>query len=84
MDIHELRTHIDARLDRFDGQLARFEGKFDTFVEKQSARNEVDARDDSKRDQQIEHLQGFSKLVITILLAACGFLAVGFFEHFTK
>jgi len=62
MDIKELHSHLDGRLDRI-------ETKLDDAMTTQSTHK-----------SQIEHLQGFAKLVISILIACAGFLALAYFN----
>lgn len=50
-----------------DARFDRLEAKMDTVAERTITHKE-----------QIEHLQGFSKLIISILLAVFGFVAIGY------
>ncbi len=59
---------LHARLDRLDDKLDRIEVKLDTF-----------ATQVTTHASQLDHLRGFSRIVISLLTAALGFLAVAFF-----
>jgi hypothetical protein len=53
-----------------DGRLDKIESKLDTSLEKQAT-----------HASQIQHLQGFAKLVISIIIATAGFFALAFFNQ---
>lgn len=53
-----------------DARFDRIESKIDKYGEQTT-----------KHASDIEHLRGFSKLIITILLAAGGFFAAGYITY---
>lgn len=65
--------NLDQKLDRMhahvDHRFDKLETKLDAF-----------ATETVRHSQQIQHLQGFSKLVISILMACAGFFALAYFS----
>lgn len=56
---------------------AHLDARFDRLESKMDAVNYKTIT----HEQQIHHLQGFSKLVISILVSVCGFLALGYLAY---
>lgn len=69
MSESELREHLDQRFDSVDERLTRVEVKLDDHLGRLAA-----------AEASIEWLKGHAKLVVTIIMAAGGFLASLFFK----
>lgn len=65
----DLQRHIDDRFDKLDDRLERVELKLDDHLSRLS-----------RAEASIEWLKGHARLVITIILAAAGFLASLYFS----
>ena len=65
----ELKQHLDDRFDRVDARLSRVEDKLDDHLQRLST-----------AEASIEWLKGHAKLVVTIIMAAGGFLASLYFK----
>lgn len=59
---------------------AHMDGRFDKIEVKLDSSLETQATHASK----IEHLQGFAKIIISILVATAGFFTLAFFEQLNK
>lgn len=69
MTDRDLQEHIDSRFDSLDNRLERVELKLDDHLSRLS-----------HAEASIEWLKGHAKLVVTIILAAAGFLASLYFK----
>lgn len=65
----DLQRHIDDRFDKLDNRLERVELKLDDHLSRLS-----------RAEASIEWLKGHARLVLTIVLAAAGFLASLYFS----
>lgn len=69
MSDSDLRQHLDNRFDSVDERLSRVETKLDDHLGRLAA-----------AEASIEWLKGHAKLVVTIIMAAGGFLASLYFK----
>lgn len=69
MSESELRQHLDDRFDKVDDRLRRVEDKLDDHLQRLST-----------AEASIEWLKGHAKIMVTIIMAAAGFLASLYFR----
>ncbi len=69
MSESELRQHLDDRFDKVDDRLRRVEDKLDDHLQRLST-----------AEASIEWLKGHAKIMVTIIVAAAGFLASLYFK----
>ena len=69
MSDNDLKQHLDDRFDSVDRRLERVEEKLDDHLGRLST-----------AEASIEWLRGHAKLVVTIIMAAAGFLASLYFR----
>lgn len=69
MSDQELKQHLDDRFDRVDARLSRVEDKLDDHLQRLST-----------AEASIEWLRGHAKLMVTVILAAAGFLTSLYFK----
>lgn len=69
MSESDLKQHLDDRFDRVDERLSRVEDKLDDHLARLSS-----------AEASIEWLRGHAKLIVTIIMAAGGFLASLYFR----
>jgi hypothetical protein len=65
----DLQSHLDSRFDNLDHRLERVELKLDDHLSRLS-----------RAEASIEWLRGHTKITVTIILAAGGFLASLYFS----
>ncbi len=70
MDLHDLREHLDGRLDSVRDDMVRIEGKLDNHLERIS-----------KAETSIEWIRGHLRISVTILIAALTGLAGALYNY---